>query len=493
MLKKNLKKIISALVFSVVFVSHSSATDDFDLDDDIDLETLQEWEQEHVGPRVAQLPAGSLKLVADNVGKLVKSPLWKNTRIPRGRDVLYLFPNDCRFNTSNKLQFSYFFNKTSNIHPSLSGLLDLNINPNDAMDIIEEFLPFIQTGQEVSAQEIFNMLPLFGKISVQERRVGLYAQKVFTYQYGEIEINTSPFVFAERNFWLNQRDRNIVDELGQKMFPGEKLQESKFVRMRFGPGDTRIKCGLKPLDFSAIKAVAGASLILPTGSIGHRTRFNPIMIDGPELIQLSYNALANIRDYLLDAHLGNAGHIGLGVYGKSTVSLFKNLADLCVEVSYDNIFEGREDRLILYKKTMNPDQLVNLPNDVAAFEALQTFVPEYLVPMPFTCKVQPGNIFNFSSGIHFGIKNWHWLWGYNYYLQQREKLTRIYNTDDIDKILVSDAEMPAAHQHKLFWETSYTKPLRTTDLMISWGANFTVRSSGLGHDWTSYLRVGAKV
>ncbi len=493
MLKKLVKLLIAILFLSQSHLSIINA-DDFDFnDDDIDLEMIQDWENEHVSPAIGGLPSRSWSIIADNLSKSIQTPLWKNTRLPHSRDVLYLFPNDVMFAEKNSLAFSPFFNMTKNVHPALSGFIDLNINEQAAIDVIEQALLILPGADAITAQELFNLLPLFGKISVQERRNGLYFRKSFVHRCFEAELTTSPFVFCERNFWLNQKDQAVINEIGNTLFPGRKLDQNKFVRMRFGVGDTRIKLGLKPLDLPKIKTSVGASLILPTGSIGHQSRLNPINIHSNNLIQFSYPAIINIRDYLLDAQLGNAGHFSLGIYAKSKVTLFKDLADFYWELSYDKLLPATEDRLMLYNTTTTPASLNGTSSDLLAIQALQVFIPQYIIPLPFSTKVQPGDIFNATAGLNVGVNRWHWLLGYNYYLQQKETFKKIYNTNDISKIRINDATIGSTDQHKIFWETTYTKPLKKTDLLISWGTNFTVRSRGLGNDWTSYCKFGAAI
>ncbi len=505
MLKKTIRLLYVQLFFSLVLFNNCYAddnnSDDFD-DDDLSLEMLQEWEHEHIKPRTSSLPPGvTLAIIASKVSKFIKSPLWKKTTSSRGRDILFLFPNRIFTSQDNELAVSFFYNMTHNLQASFNGLIDLE-NAIDTEQLLEEIftrIPFFN--DQTSITEISSILPLFTKISVQERKGGFFLQKRFELDPFEIEIHTMPFGFAERNFWLSATNQKIITDLGNKIFPGQTLNQNEAFRMRFGPGDTRVQIGVKAIDKDPVKLSIGTNIIFPTGSIAHKTRLRPIDIHSEDYLGISVSILQNMRDYFLDASLGNRGHFGFGAYLKSTIPLIKNLVNLHCQFSYDTLLPAHEDRLFAYKKTLEPSDInpINYPPDLdsdekeaLAKELLKKFLPQYLILLPFKVNIAPGDIFNATTAIKFGVNHWRWSFGYDFYLQQREKMKEIYNTDDQDKLRIDDATIQKTSQHKIFSETSYIPSLTKADLHLCWGSNWTVRSRGLGHDWTLYFKVMTK-
>lgn len=463
-------------------------------DDDLDLDALVEWEQVHVGSSNGRLTQPPFTLIAQKLSEIIKAPLWKSTRSSHGRNLLYLFPSKMT-DQDEDLQVSYFYNLTTNLQASLSNLIDLenSLNREKVLELLEQILSigFPSVACQTSPEEIFGLLPLFSKISVWQHKSGIFLRKRFERGPFEIIIHGAPFEFIARHVWLPLADREITDDLGNRFFPGQKLNQNEFVRFRYGPSDTRIQVGVNTVDAPRMKSYFGVSAIIPTGRIGHKTRLSPVNLNSDDFVGALSAAGKNMRDYFLDASLGNGGYFSAGIYLNTKIVVIKELADFYCNIFYDKSFAFQEDRLYAYKKTLQPSDLADLSDEAEALQLLKKFFPEYLTPLPFRTKIQPGGIFNATLGLKFGVNRWRYTWGYDFYHQAAEEIKAIYNTDEVAKLRILDAKMNATSQHKIFWQTDYLIPRKKVDLHIGWGADWTVRSKGLGHDMTTYINLAA--
>ena len=259
--------------------------------------------------------------------------------------------------------------------------------------------------------------------------------------------------------------------------------------MNFGPGDTRLKLGLNLVNRELFQADIGFEGIIPTSQIAasNNTVGEPVVDDEEDAVRSEFtrmvgNLLARSQELILSPRLGNMGHFGLGIYFESKANLFNNAVHIWHRLSYTNFFPAWEDRLILQKITMAP-QDVNAQN-------LGVFAQQYLFPTAHSVEVQPGAIVNLVAGADIEQGPYRFSLGYDYYLQRAERFNHVHDVGDTDSLMIENATASRAQQHKIFTETTMTKKCSTLELQAGFGGDVTVDSKGLGRDWTVYIKFG---
>ncbi|MCB9493309.1 MAG: hypothetical protein H6679_03480 [Epsilonproteobacteria bacterium] len=450
----------------------------FDWDEcDFDMNTIQELESTRDGIDPARL--------MDFV-KNQKCPLWRQTRAPAARDILYSLPHKITAIEYGGLATYLFFNFTNHMRVSVDDLF----SGRNQRDFLDAVLP---SGSRGLVEQV---LPLFRKIKIQDRKLGLLFQSGFVKSFFTVHLHTSLQV-AERNFWLNGRDQNILRDLFADLFPGDStFDEREFVRFRVGLGDTRLKFGVNMLNMSNFQLDAGLEGIFPTSRLSAVPRFRTQLTGEltPEALTRDVTqTLFGIRDYLIDPRLGN-GNFAFGPYFEAKVDLFHELARLWVRLSFDKSLKKDEDRLIMFAPTMTAEEYAKefaTPDGLANF--LTQYLKEYIFPSSFKATVNPGGIFNLVVAVNINLgKKYRYTFGYDFYGQQNERITMVHNTAAaMNELRVVDATRASVSQHKLFSESMYIKRYKRADVAIGYGFDATWVSRGIGKDWTIFLKGSA--
>ncbi|MFC1894648.1 hypothetical protein ACFLYH_01730 [Candidatus Dependentiae bacterium] len=418
-------------------------------------------------------------------------PVWKLTKPPKGRDVLYLIPHKLLAIEYGGIICNIFYNSTNNMNYMLDEIINLDANK-------QAFECFIEAlNKELSSKEISSLIPLFKKSSIQERKAGLLLQGGFFSGPFIFQINTS-LQFSERNFWLNKKDQaEIKNILAQD---GYSLETKEFYKYKIGLGDTRLKTGLNTLNMSNIVLDLGFEGIIPTSIISNIPHLKSYNIDFENYEKSLICVLNSIRDNMITPRLGNYGHLGLGCYAEAKVSLFHDSIHWWNRVSFDNFFVAKEDRLISSKQTMpSPKEdfqyfnnNILLPYLGGNPEPATEFLKQFLFPPAYRVTVKPGGIFTFVSAFTFSIaKKWNIGTGYDFYFQQAEKFTAIHNDVSPSSLLLKNAALPSSYQHKIFAEATHIKKHKRWDSNLGIGGDYTISSKRMGKDWTIFLRIGA--
>ncbi len=452
---------------------------------------------------------------------VLTQPLWQNTKSPKGRHALYLLPHKVTAREYGDIVFHLFYNQASNMHVSGASLLDfdelLGIVQNDAkagaslIAAAIRLLPDFSANADAFPRLIGTLLPLFTAIKLQERRAGVFIQGGFERGNWEIQIESALQV-AERNFMLNESEIETASGVFKQLFPGggTGLKTSDFYKINVGLGDTRFKIGRRLIDLDFLCLRAGAEIIVPTSGLDQR----PYLEDpqektaGLEVFKsAAVTQLRSIRDYLLDAQLGNGAHWGTGAYCQGSVDLCEKKIRLWFRASYDKLFTGDEDRLIMQRPTVRvsdfltaqflqdlinnrPTVIAGSKNPVSPYVVLDQFVDQYIFPTPFKVRVKPGSIFNAVFSANFWWKKYRWTLGYDYYSQQRERIDRVYNTTlALTDLLIERAEADENYQHKIFLEMLHQKRFKNFDLAIGLGGDATMVGNNIGKDWTVYAKL----
>lgn len=445
----------------------------------------------HIEMRQTRVTDEELILAALSLSD-IKVPLWKSTKAPVGRDILYHIPYKIAAIEYGGLVFNFFFNMTNRMHVSADSLFsEITQNVQDVFILLLE--PVFGNSKEISS-----LMPLFQRYTtIQERKAGGLVQFGFVKGPFTTQVHTS-LQISERNFWLSSRERQIVENVLYQYAEGTSFDKHELYRTRYGMGDTRIKFGVNTLNRTDFQLDFGFQGIFPTSRLSDNPKLNAdpnkLLDDSSSTEALQegiVDLLKGIRDYLIDPRLGN-GYWGFGCYLESKIGLFHRLLQLWICASYDKLFPREENRLFMFKRTVTPEDLeraAETHNASIVRPVLQKFIQEYLFPTSFKTGVYPGGIFNFILAVSTDIKKMRFAVGYDYYAQQRESLRKLYNTDiSLVDLRVQDTQIDSVEQHKIFAESLYVKNYKRCDLSFGIGGDAAISSHGIGDDWTVYLK-----
>lgn len=501
-------RLFSCFVFSAV-ISLQAATDydnsNFDSYDTNDMANDFGDEIPDLDPSemTLRIPADT---IATTVLQHIKNPLWKNTTAPVGRDILYLLPQKITAIEYGGISAKFFFNMTNRMKMTVDDMLTLSdIKTADLKNLITSMIP------DGSSPEVFEQfIPLFQKITIQERKAGVMFQGGFVKGPFTLQAATS-LQLGERNFWLSTYDQAVIKEL----FPDDSESDHKeLYKIAAGLGDTRVKFGLNTLNMTSFQNDLGFSFILPTSRLTQSEKVNLGLVqivlneasnqDG--LKNEAIRSLKAVRDYLLNPRLGNNGHFGVGCYAEQKIGLFHDFMQLWIGASYDLYLANEEERLYMFKKTLQPSDMAGMqqafdPADIASNnQKVTNYIRQYILPSSFKVTVQPGDVTNLVTALTVDWnKRWRSTWGYDFYAQRQTLIRHIHNTSidintlRVDDELTSDREKESvyAYQHKVFSETQYRLKTKRNDLGVGFGSDMTVSSKRIGEDWTVYLKFAA--
>jgi hypothetical protein len=408
--------------------------------------------------------------------------LWQRTGGFRSRDPLYLIPSRELACDCDKIGLSchLFFNRSAThpLHPNM-------VLNSEATSLLLDFANggMLTNAQLRSMDNILRILPYMDQITTQEHRVGGMFQFGFNYGRWIFKLDTL-LMCAEKNFWA--KDKGIRKELMKGTSAGEAY------RVRFGLGDTRLKVGYKLFNSDKIKLALGVNGILPTSRFFRKDPSTVIKTKAGDKRQQLLDDLLDVNRYLMIEPRLGTGHWGLGLFADTRIALIKDTLDIWGRVSYDHLFDGKENRFMPSNKKL---QVRDLSNLLASDTVPSDFPIADAFPQLVNATVSPGDIFNTTVGLDYKFcKNWKIGVGYDFYMQQAEKIRRISADPNVDTSLlaIDDAIASRVIQHKIFGDIGYTKKGRSIDLNFSVGGDMTVARQNVARDWTVFAKVGIK-
>lgn len=456
----------------------------FDLLDGVELEDIKNEEALFFRGGGGLAPIVVDYLTLSEPFKDISKPLWQRTAAPHGRDMLYHLPHKIATIEYGGAAASLFFNMTDKMNVTAQSLLDFEaVDTSKLNDLIS------LVGLNISNDDFSSLIPLFKKIRIQERKSGSLFQYGFTRGPWNIQLHSSLQISA-RNFFISKKDQQAIEAI----FPNRQVEDKEFYIISYGAGDTRLKIGLNTVNATNLKLDVGVETIFPTSRFSSQPNPQPFTFDANQIETLQENGvtfLRGLRDFMLTSQLGNGGYFGFGNYAESKIDIFNELASLRFRVSYDKLFPADTVRLFMYKQTRaSIADFAYVGGGPSEEELLNQIIQQFVLPTPFRVHVHPGSIFNAIVSISTQTKHWDFALGYDFYAQQRERITQIYNTtitlQDLD---IEGAERIAAFQHKIFSEATYRKKYKNSEFGVGLGGDVTVLSRGLGYDWTTYLKI----
>ncbi|MFH1831972.1 MAG: hypothetical protein ABH827_04210 [bacterium] len=422
------------------------------------------------------MPDPTIEQLAETLSIFIQQPLWTNTRVPAARDALYLMPY--KFSPPKKSTFTvnFFYNEIPNMRITIGNLLQTTTIANEK-EMLDTYLESIQNPDDRAA-----LMPIFRKVSIQERRFGFFLQSNFKKDPFSFQIHL-PLIIEERNCWLSiNKIRKVLNILDVKL---ADIPIGEFYKLQPGIGDTRLVLGLDDLEISSCKINIGFQGTIPTSKLSYSPKYEtnvekiPDIADIDNLTNEMLKIARNIRNYLLDPRFGNSGHFGAGIYTELRKSLFNDRVELWTRISLNQLFDANEDRLFFFKQTISTSML-------NTGQQTYNYLKQFVFPSSYNVKISPGTIINGIIAASTTIGSTRWTCGYDFYEQQHEVIKKInHSTIPLSALKIKEAQSLKAQQHKLFAEALYKNKKPVT---LGIGGDATIASVHIGKDWTVYFK-----
>lgn len=467
--------------------------------------------------------------------RLLQQDLYLKSNPINTRNVLDLpslqpyYVNFCGWDLSTKL----FYNETSrgiftNNNPFIKSYINLeNSALADELNLILEDikeLGFLKVNVDIP-----QFLSLFKNMRIQNRRLGLMFGAVKQTSNFIFKIRI-PLLYSEHNFFFNKTEEEAIKSASFLTSDGvtpvtaanyelEEFANKNLVNDRFGIGDTRIiLLGQLPSTKNFI-AHLGIETTLPTskdfmnGLYG--TEFDPcrpvpnLKID--ELINLfqcnytdraniilqefSKDAIRRLSAMVINVPLGNDGHFGVGPYFQCR-NFIGDYIYIHSQLEGEFFNTRKRPRFFIVEK--NPSDFNrNLFDETKAKENLE-FINQQIVntffPRMLCVDVKPGFLIKAKQAYIFDNGCWNMGVGADFWYQLPETLSFGSCPDfNLSTQSIRDAIKAPAYQIKIFNHIGYFGISKKWD--VDWNiflsSDFTLKSYGIGRDFTLCLTVGA--
>ena len=374
--------------------------------------------------------------------------------------------------------------------------------------------------QEFNIAKIFS---LFENMTVEQRQAGIMLHGTKRWNRTTLRI-MAPIYYLENNFSLTQSEQDAVaDEFGT-MDPEEEetFRKQHFISDQIGVGDTRIEIDQRVMKRPSFSLRCGAQATIPTaftwgkGFLGSAFpkpsmfpffNLEPIFEAIPtQSSQAFADALILFRDLfldsfdriaanLLDTKLGNNGHLGLGVYVRTSSPLaslintpFAQHFKITNRASAEILLPATEKRFYINKINEQDFNKRNFTDESKAAENvafLEEQAIERIFLRAFDTNILPGAIFRWTGAARYSKQRFGFTVGLDFWLQLQNKFRSINATPSIIKNLdIQKAIPPFADQLKIFGNFifKHKTPLKTW--FISLNADAILNNKGVGQDYS---------
>jgi hypothetical protein len=478
-------------------------------------------------------------LQTTGVISILEETLYKKTNVPNDRsldDYPAFEPSCFKLTPGWAAGFDTFWNQTHRMNLTWGSNHISSYLALDELSLIRKLEAAIDTIAPIFVNpntnfDLKKVLALTSNISVAQRRTGFMLHGTRTWESLRVRF-FCPLYYLERNFFLSNAERDeIAAEFGlEGQEEDTTFQDRYLVSDKFGFGDTRIEVdngiyrgnttqvragflATIPTAFTLASGIKGSSF-KKTACLPQANIFESLFCialsnqseksktaDGLALLRtFGLGALDRLSANLLDAPLGNGGHIGIGALLRFETDLNKLLLHI-----HGHEFDWRNRVSLEYQFPANEKRFFVEKNNLAAFNARDfsntsdadsnlTFLEEELVnrlyPVAFDALIQPGIIFRLDTRLCYHLKQWGILFGSDLWAQSRghfksvDVFGRLGNQIDTCK-----AEASGAYQIKLFGGLNYTleRPKRTW--VVSLDGDATIANGGIGKDYSIVFNV----
>lgn len=377
----------------------------------------------------------------------------------------------------------------------------------------EELLQMLPTAFDCQKYAL-TVFPTLAKGRLEERRIGTMLQAGYTWK----RLTTRamlPLYYLERNYEMQQEDKDaLMVQFGEITEDEQsRYQKDHLISDKLGFGDLRLYGDISVLQRRNLRLNAGPLITLPTafalvkGIQG--STFKPICprptvnfeeicacVDIESFTNLGLQSLDTLSAIILEQPLGNRRHIGLGGFVDWEHKLSSIIHRPWTErflwknyVSFEYLMPGNETRFFIKpanEQEFNSRNFHDEAQAVSNLHFLETDLINTLFPFNFTTRVQPGCVFWWDSQWAYQGKNAGFSCGLDFWLQSKEKLSRIQSCGiPCQELAVSTARAPLAYQTKVVGSFTYTvtRPKHLWTLGI--GADKTFLRAGIGKDFTA--------
>ena len=434
--------------------------------------------------------------------------------------------NQCDY--CNDAGIYFFYNETSDFQffgDSTKINSYLSVSQQCFIDKLQAVLEAIKetVAPDFDAELPIDILSLVENFTVQERRTGM----LFNYfnKEGLVHVNLMlPLFYVERNHFVNEQIQQDIARITEPIFgvpteqEREEVQKRYFISDKLGWGDTRIELDFPGIDLPSFKLRPGIYTTLPTAHAFEKGLYGSTfscctrrpslnlceLVDEQAAIadlsetmasQFFLDALDQLSSQLLNPHLGNAGHLGLGVLAR-TYSVLSTLInrpwaeaiELQSRMSLEYLVPRTEVRSFVNRNPAAGFAGRNFNNAEQAADNLAfitQIITDRFFPFCYCTCVQPGLIFRSTSRALYQAKKWSIFLGSDSWLQTPESLSSIKapacQVNDLD---LANAQRPLAYMGKVMGGISYHKEKPTYAYTLSLNGDMAYISSGIGKDFT---------
>lgn len=443
--------------------------------------------------RVAFTPSTTLYNIKEySLHRFLAVPFYNYTAPIKSRSY---FDLEC-------LQFTCSLSDNSSLHPFFTQTSRAVLTPNNRKHLgdllaASSFLD----GLDISTFTAFDLplaLSIFKNLKVQDRQLGVMFQRSTTVQNWNLSF-LWPFLYQERNFFLNRQEVRTLERLGLNT-DNFTFAQDHLISDKLGFGDLRIQIeknifstyrnqlnigfGITlPLAFSMIKGCIGShfrknkanpTFHLQNDFMGYfdSTKLdrneggNPIII--ANALSLGLQALDRFSAILLEAPLGNDRHLGLLTFLKH---IFYITPDVFIssKLNFEILLPSVENRFF----TIKPDQtylsqLEAMPledqgdekpfvddltdNESAVFlDSFSRVLVNSMFPSSYHTRVFPGVSIQSTNQLTFERINWNFHLGTDTWYRSKEKIGKIWASDELlSQLDIKAGTIGHAYQSRVF-------------------------------------------
>jgi hypothetical protein len=379
--------------------------------------------------------------------------------------------------------------------------------------------------------DIARILQLAAPLRLEQRRLGLMFQGVHQWEHVRLRA-MMPLYYQERDLFLTEREQDAVAfEFGfETEDTQDNFKEDHFISDRLGLGDLRVEVSGNILPNSCHRFDLGLRATVPTavtlasgifGSTFDAPAFYP-NVDFHKLYCLLGNLIndkdddGQISDFLemfflgawdriaaalIDEKLGNRGHLGLGVFAHS----FLSLDDLWSKVdfhgwlwsnyiAFEYLLPRDEKRFFIDKNRPQDFNMRDFEDSEKAEDNLRFLEKEFinrLYLLAFNTNIQPGIIVQWLSKFIIQRDRWELYFGSDFWLQTQEHFGHICDVPSrqILKMDICKANSLFAYQCKLLLGGSYIIDKDIHRIAIGFDIDATAFRASIGRDYTLAFHV----
>lgn len=364
---------------------------------------------------------------------------------------------------------------------------------------------------------------LFTNMTVEERHAGFMFDVAHYGKHSFFRL-LIPWYYLERNFSLTPAEKKKVEEEFGAVDPQEQeaFQKDHLVSDKFGLGDARLEWGHHLFKTTSTTIHVGVQATIPTafkwfngpnGSTYPRPNNFPTLdtdlfftliedptITNQELVfnkitALGLGALDRLAATLLDAPLGNARHLGVGIFEQNHLLLdhffpkarWARGVVIDSRISLEYLLPAHEKRFFINKVNKSAFAARDFDDPTQDQQNLDFLTQELIARYymrAYSVSIQPGIIFRWTSQASGQARIWGWHAGSDLWIQSKETIESIRAPKNIlDQLDVAKAKGFMAYQSTIFGGIVYKMQRSLRTWFLSLNGETTYSHTGIGAQW----------